>query len=512
MISNKIAIGSLALLLAVSSGCKDEFFDVNNNPNQVTAATPELVLPNALANTATYLQGSSASSQPSNFSFLNLWMGYWNYSGNYSIATSDKNYQFTNTFNQGIWNNAYTNLKNYNYIEQQAAAQQQPNIQAMAKIMKALHFQILVDTYGNIPYTNALQGLTTPQPTYDSGVAVYEDLFKQIDAALALFAEAEKQAAAGATVSNPGANDIMFKGDIGKWRRFANTLKLRMILRQSEKADRQPFIQSALAVLKASPYGFLRVGESASINPGYTNSANQQNPLYASFGNGVNGQPVENNNIYRAGRYALDFLINTQDSRVFGFYNPVSGSSFGATYFGTISPLVNSQTSSIGPGLLQSPEQDAVILSSVEALFLQAEAVQRGYIIGNARTLYESAIVQSYTYLGIQDDSGTAEDYALAFLSSENPNVNWDLATNKLALILTQKWVSLNGIAPFEAWSDYRRTGIPAVPISQDPSTSVKQIPARLLYPQTETQYNETAVKAQGVDSQFDKTKIFWIK
>lgn len=505
MFSKKIAIGALALLLTVSSGCKDEFFDVNNNPNQVTAATPELVLPNALANSATYYQTS--------FTFLNLWMGYWNYSGNYSIATSDKNYQFTNTFNQGVWNNAYTNLKNYNYIEQQALAQNQPNLQAMAKIMKAFHFQILVDTYGNIPYTSALQGLTVAQPTYDTGVAVYEDLFKQLDAALALFASGQTRAAAGETITNPGVNDIMYQGDINKWRRFANTLKLRMILRQSERADRQAFIQSALATLKASPYGFITTADqAASINPGYVNSSNQQNPLYATFGNGVNGQPVENNNIYRAGLYGLNFLISTQDYRTSFFYNPVSGSSFNATFFGTIAPLVNSQVSSIGPGVLQSSTQDAVILPAFESLFMQSEAVQRGYLTGNAKTLYESAIIQSYTYLGVTDDAGTPEDYARDFLTTESPSVNWDLATNKLTLILTQKWISENGIDPFEAWSDYRRTGIPAVPISQDPSTSIKQIPARLLYPQTETQYNETAVKAQGADSQFDKTKIFWIK
>ncbi|WP_375447072.1 SusD/RagB family nutrient-binding outer membrane lipoprotein [uncultured Fibrella sp.] len=505
MLTKKLALGSLALLLMTASGCKDEFFDVNNNPNQVTAATPELVLPNALANTATYYQTS--------FTFLNLWMGYWNYSGNYSIATSDKNYQFTNTFNQGVWNNAYTNLKNYDYIEKQALAQNQPNAQAMAKIMKAFHYQILVDTYGNIPYTNALQGLTVAQPAYDTGVAVYEDLFKQIDAALALFASGQTRAAAGETITNPGVNDIMYQGDINKWRKFANTLKLRMILRQSERADRQAFIQSALAVLKASPYGFITTADQgATINPGYTNSTNQQNPLYATYGNGVNGQPVENNNIYRAGGYAVNFLVSTQDSRIFGLYNPVSGNAFGATFFGTISPLVNSQTSSIGPGVLQSPEQDAPILSAVESLFIQAEAVQRGYITGNAKTLYESAITQSYSDLGIFDDQGTAADYARQFLDSGNANVTWDVATNKLALILTQKWNSLNGTAPFESWSDFRRTGIPAVPISQDPSTSIKQIPARLLYPQTETQYNETAVKAQGTDSQFDKTKIFWIK
>ena len=511
--NKKIIIGSLGLLLAVTTGCKDEFFDVNNNPNQVTAATPELVLPNALANSATYFSGISIGGAPQ-FGFLNIWMGYWNWSGNYSINTSDKNYQFTNAFNQGIWDNGYTNLKNYTYIEQQGVAQNQPNAQAMAKIMKALHFQYLVDTYGNIPYTNALQGLATPLPAYDNAVTVYEDLFKQIDAALALFADGEKQAAAGATITNPGVNDIMFKGDISKWRRFANTLKLRMILRQSEKADRQTFVQAALVVLKASPYGFLKAGEAATVNPGYANSANQQNPFYAAYGNGVNNQPVEGNNIYRANKYALDFLTSTQDDRRFFFYHPVSGSTFGGTFFGTTSPLPNGQTSTIGDGVLKSATQDAVIMSSHEALFLQAEAAQRGYITGNAQTLYESAVIQSYTYLGVADADGTAEFYAREFLANGNPNVTWSVATNKLNLILTQKWASLNGISPFESWSDYRRTGIPNVPISQDPSTSVKQIPVRLLYPQSETQYNSEAVKGQGdtQNSQFDKTKIFWIK
>ena len=83
--------------------------------------------------------------------------------------------------------------------------------------------------------------------------------------------------------------------------------------------------------------------------------------------------------------------------------------------------------------------------------------------------------------------------------------------TNKLQAIITQKWASLNGWSPYEAWSDYRRLGIPNVPISQDPSTSVKQIPVRLFYPLSEYNYNGDIVKAQGTVSQFT-TKIFWIK
>lgn len=100
---------------------------------------------------------------------------------------------------------------------------------------------------------------------------------------------------------------------------------------------------------------------------------------------------------------------------------------------------------------------------------------------------------------------------ATTYYSQPLANVGFDDSPNKLEAIITQKWVSLNGWSPFEAWSDYRRLGIPAVPISQDPSTSVKQIPIRLFYPQSEYNYNSTNVQAQGNISQFT-SKIFWVK
>ena len=295
----------MMLLLTVVSGCQKDFLDINSNPNQVTAATPVLVLPAALSSSGSYFSTS--------FSFLNLWMGYWNWSGNYSIGTSDKNYQFTAGFNNGIWNNAYITIKNYDYIDTQAATLQQPLLQGMAKIMKSLHFQILVDTYGNVPYTDALKGISTPTPKYDDAQAIYEDLFKQIDAALALFDSADKIAAQGGTVLNPGTNDIMFKGNINEWRRFANTLKLRMLLRQSEKADRQTFVQAQLAILKASTYGFLKTGENAAVNPGYANSTGQQSPFYGTYGYQVNGQPIEAYNINRANKYGVNFYQSAND-------------------------------------------------------------------------------------------------------------------------------------------------------------------------------------------------------
>ncbi len=493
----KLILGILMATLTILSGCQKDYLDINNNPNQVTAATPVLVLPAALSSSGTYFS--------TNFTFLNLWMGYWNWSGNYSIGTSDKNYQFTSNFGTGIWDNAYIILKNYDYIEKQGATLQQPLLQGMAKIMKALHFHILVDTYGNIPYTQALQGLSSAQPTYDDAKTVYEDLFKQIDAALTLFNDADKLAAQGGTVLNPGTNDIMFKGDIAKWRRFANTIKLRMLLRQSEKADRQAFVQAQLAVLKASPYGFLKSGENAAVNPGYVNSAGQQSPFFGTYGYQVNNQPIEAYNINRGNKYGITFYQSTNDPRLARFYTPVTGTTFNGTFFGTIAPLVNSQVSGIGPGLLNNVNQPAYILTSHEAFFLQAEAAQRGWIAGDPKTVYQSAITESFVNLGL-----TAAD-AVTYYSQATANVGWDASTDKIQAIITQKWASLNGWSPYEAWSDYRRLGVPNVPISQDPSTSVKQIPVRLFYPQSEFNYNSAAVKAQGDISQFT-SKIFWVK
>ncbi|UFH52781.1 SusD/RagB family nutrient-binding outer membrane lipoprotein [Spirosoma sp. KNUC1025] len=496
----QLLIGLVLGLSMIVAGCKD-YLDVNNNPNQVTAATPQLVLPDALAATGWYLTGNAPGGNAGSFYFLNLWMGYWNWSGNYSIATSDKNYQFTQGFNNSIWSSAYLNLKNYNYVDVQGAALKQPILQGMAKIMKALHFHILVDTYGNVPYTTALQGTTNILPTYDNGQAIYEDLFKQIDSAMVLLNNGEG-------TLNPGANDIMFGGDIDKWLKFGNTLKLRMLLRQSEKADRASFIQTQLAAIKASGYGFLGAGENASVNPGYSNSQNQQNPLYGAF-YAINGNPTTLNNQYKGNLYGISFYKQTNDPRIGAYYRPVAGttSTFNGTYFGTTDPLVNSQVSDVGPGILQRVDQSSPILLSHESLFMQAEAAQRGWITGDPKALYQAAIAESFINAG-----RTAAEASTYYAQAGVNDVNWEASSNKIEAIITQKWASENGTAPFEAWSDYRRLGFPTtIPISLDPSTTVRQIPSRLLYPTSEYSNNATNVAAQGTISQFT-SKVFWMK
>jgi Starch-binding associating with outer membrane len=493
----QLTAGLLVLLLTVVAGCSADYLDINNNPNQVTAATPELVLPAGLAATARYLLAPNGAS---NFYFLNLWMGYWNWSGNYSINLSDKNYQFTQNFNTNLWDGAYLNLKNYNYVETQGAALKQPLVQAMGKVMKAFHFQILVDTYGDVPYTEALQGTAAILPKYDKAQDIYDDLIKQIDAALVLFKQ-------GAGTFNPGKNDIMFGGDISKWQKFSNTLKLRILLRQTEKADRAAYLATQFATIKTSGIGFLGAGENASINPGYVNSDNQQSPLYGGFF-AVNGAPSLTNNQYKANGYAISFFKTTKDPRLGAFYAPVpKTTTYNGTLFGTIDPLVNSLVSDIGPGILKSVDQPSPILSSHESLFMQAEAAQRGYITGVAKDLYQAAITESFLNVG-----RTADEAKAYYSQTGVNNVDFTASANKIEAIIVQKWASEGSLAPFEAWSDYRRLGFPKdVPISVEPSVTTRQIPSRLFYPQGEYSTNADNVKAQGTINQFT-SKIFWQK
>ena len=191
------------------------------------------------------------------------------------------------------------------------------------------------------------------------------------------------------------------------------------------------------------------------------------------------------------------------------FYAPVPATTnqYNGTFFGTTDVQVNTLVSSIGPGVLKSVDQSSPILLSSESLFMQAEAAQRGWITGTAKDFYQQAITESFINVG-----RTAAEATAYYSQAGVNNVNFDASTNKLAAIIQQKWASENSLNPFESWSDYRRLGLPAdVPISIEPSVTVKQIPVRLFYPQTEYSFNTTNVNAQGTINQFT-SKIFWIK
>lgn len=137
-----------------------------------------------------------------------------------------------------------------------------------------------------------------------------------------------------------------------------------------------------------------------------------------------------------------------------------------------------------------------------EALFLQAEAVARGYMSGDAESLYNNAITESFNFLGVEDYATAASDYYAQDL------VSYTASSNKIKSIITQKWIALNGTSSIELWIEYNRTGYPSgLPIPDDSGRTIR--PYRLLYPTSELARNADNVPTQTSETPFTD-KIFW--
>jgi hypothetical protein len=482
---------SACLILTLSACTKTDINSVN--PNTPSAVPPNFVLSAALNASAGLVLGG-------NEDFANTWMGYWAVYG--ITASSTLTYNITNDFFSGNWDNTYPILENYKLIQNESTDPTEAYFAGIAKIMEAFHFQRLVDMYNNIPYSQALDP-NNSFPKYDDAASIYSDLIVQLDSAIMII-----NGASVATAINPGPSDIMFLGNMTEWVQFAQTVKLKILMRQTETTNGPGYIQSNLTGLTTAD--FLGAGQDAAINPGYSNSSQaQQNPQWQDIGYTTNGSPTGNNQAYRANSYSVNFYFGTNDTfRVALFYAPndsnlIRGRAFGSSDVGQSNSII----SGIGSGILQSPGQSAAILPAFESLFLQSEAVERGYLQGDPSALFKSAVTESFRLLGIADYI----DIAQTFYSQPSDKVNIDVSANKINTIILQKWAALNGYDPLESWSDWRRLGIPTdLPVSIYPGTTATHIPYRLLYPTSEFHYNAANVDGQGNINQFT-SKIFWM-
>lgn len=499
-----------ALAVLAGTGCKKGFLtDINTNPNSATEGNMDasLLLPNALH--------VSAARMGTGYGFLGNWMGYWAPSGTYAPNTEESTYNITTNFQGGQWSGWYDNLNDFHAMEAKATAAGQDFYKGIAMIMKANGFMHLVDMYNNVPYSKAFDLGNNITPAYDKGSDIYNDLLVKLDQATTLI----KNADASKSVNIANA-DILFKGDKLKWRKFANTLRLKLLIHQSQVPG---FSAAAeIAKINADGAGYLGTGESASVNPGYLNDNGRQNPYWAAFGFLVNGTSA--NDFYRANNYVLNIYKNANgDSRFQFFFAPATNPSspanpyIGVTYGNPPDVTFNSvRTSNMGPGVLKSVSQGQWVLTSVESMFLQAEAIARGWIPGNAQTAYEAAVAESFIWLGVPGGATTAAAY---YNNAGNTIATWStVATGttdaKVKFIVFQKYLALCGINHMEAWTDWRRLGIPANTaafISVNPAKISNTLPVRLLYPQAEYNYNAGNVAAEGSINQFNSA-IFWDK
>jgi hypothetical protein len=155
------------------------------------------------------------------------------------------------------------------------------------------------------------------------------------------------------------------------------------------------------------------------------------------------------------------------------------------------------------------------ILTSVESMFLQAEAIQRGWLAGDKEASYKNAVRESFRWLNVDKSQSAADAAFNAWYTAQdennNGNVSYADAADKLKLVLFQKYIAMNGSNHLEAWTDYRRNGaFPTLPLSINPGRTSSVLPVRLLYPQREYDLNTQAVQAVGTINQFT-SKIWWM-
>ncbi|HVN59063.1 MAG TPA: SusD/RagB family nutrient-binding outer membrane lipoprotein [Bacteroidales bacterium] len=494
----------LTALLVLGSSCKD-FLNVNvTNPNSASAVPVDLVLPAALNSVAFFYD------QPDYTSFAPLWFGWWSVSSGYSQPSNLKQYLLINSNYQAFWQLSYETAQNFDYIETHSTDSKMKSFRAIAIIMKAYLFQNLVDLYGNVPYSQALSANSgILKPVYDNQKDIYENLVVRLDTAMNIIA------GTSADATEVGSSDVIYNGDMGLWAKFANTIKLRILINQSDMSGRNSYITTNLAA--TASVGYIGAGEGAMLNPGYIQSAGKMNPFWEKFYKQDNSGQADALTYYVAGQDACDFMNTNNDPRASRFFVPTSGGAIAGNYFGAAVLSNPTLCSKLGPGLLQAYNQSAPIFTDVESLFLQAEAVSRGLLTGDAQALYESAVTQSILYEGTKShwDASSytplTSSAAAAYLAQGLTNVGWAASSDKVKAIITQKWIGLMGLAPLSMYTDYRRTGFPdflhftADPLRKGPGTP----PVRLLYPQTEISTNNDNVVLQGTIDLFT-SKIFW--
>jgi len=503
-------IASVFLIAASLTSCEN-YFDVNTDPNNplVESTNPDIVLPGVMT-----LTGAQLASPMNRLG--NLMVGNWggnvlNFSGPFN---DELKYNVTSTFYSGIWDNLMVRTSNYtNIINYTGDANDYSNHKAIAHIMRAFYSQYLVDLYGNIPYSQRHLNTEGLNPSYDNAADIYRDLVAELNIAIALI----DTASTNADVVDVSSSDVMMAGDMDKWKRFANTIKLRVLLRQSNMTDgdTQTHITSELNGMTTADF----VSTNVTLNPGYSNDSSngRQNPFYQAFGFETNGSFANtNNSVVAPTIYAIELLSGTNngvaDGRLGRLWtnegnpNPYQGL-FQGQLLSELPLAGDTVLSRLGAGLGvdvasdASASMDAYIMTAAEALFLQAEAVERGYILGDSQTLFNQGVQASFNLLGAGDATGYLG------LASAVDGLGW--SGNKLESIAQQKFTALMSINGAEAWIEYSRTGFPTDLAISTINNSGDVRPVRLLYPISELSGNSANVPSQTNSDAFT-SKIFW--
>jgi len=352
------------------------------------------------------------------------------------------------------------------------------NMLAITEIMQVQAYALLVETFGDIPYSEALD-YNNVLPKYDKGDVVYADLINRLNAAILKLNTSGTSFVTG---------DPIYNGNVDKWKKFANSLKLKMGMRIIDSDN----ALGTATVIEAMPGAFTSNADNAKMS--YLSATPNTNPLWLNLVEGnrkdiVIAQPF------------VDTLNVRNDPRRSIFFTQKNGRFVGAEN-GQV--VLFDDYSNYGT-MFRDPALPEILMDYSAVEFLKAEAAERS-IVGapaNAETHYNNAIRASFDYYGI---GSSAETYLAG------PNVNYSSAAGTWKQkIGVQKWIALFKQGP-EAWTEYRRLDYPVLHAPE--GSFINTVPVRSTYPISEQTLNganyEAASAAIGQD--LLNTKLFWDK
>jgi len=506
----KLLIGSLALGLLLSAGCTKRFDTINQNPNQPDHISNEqLFLPSIIKNSVR------------NYSYISQFgapvLGDY-YANQYNSGFDDA---FTASQVEGsfLWNffGVLRDVENYRILSNQKGDQ---NNEGVGLVLRSWMFQVMTDNYGDMPYSQAVQGKTSGifHPAYDRQEDIYYALMDSLKRANTLLA----------TGTDPINSDILMGGSALRWQEFANSLRLRLLMRMSNVTGAKIDVGAEMSAIAGDP----------STYPVFT-TYNDQAALQFLEDNGFEFPAYHNSPI---GDYHLSTTLETNlkllnDPRIayFAMPTPASLGSGTPVYAGVPNGIGTSETTWNGGANNQSQESpvlmpvsgysfssptaaQGMLMSCAEVQFILAEGKERGLITTgkDAETYYLKGIHDQFSY-----DSSRLALMTLPFPADitaspayyTQPGVAYTGSTDeKLYKIRIQRWFSMF-YTGFEGWSEWRRTGVPKETMT-GPSSAIPAWPRRIRYPLSEQTVNtenyNAAVAAQGADDLL--TRVWWNK
>ncbi|SMB80371.1 hypothetical protein SAMN00120144_3808 [Hymenobacter roseosalivarius DSM 11622] len=484
---NKILYIALVSAGLIFPSC-DSFFDVNDDPNNITVARATEILPAATTNIG--FMGVSDLMRYSNL-IMQQFSGHGPVLNNtftnyerYSISDSDVN---------NTWNNIFAGiLADLEQLIKISTENGSPHYTGVAKILKAYTYQVTVDAWGDVPYAEGLKFGEIQYPKYDDDAAIYPQLIALLDEGIA-------DLNAPASLLEPNSFTTIYAASSWsaskvKWERLANTLKLRMFLHYSE--SNPAFASQQITALINSGAEFMKSNDD-NFQMMFLNQPQRQNPLASIEGGQFRNQFFPN-------RFLVDLMNTKEDPRRAAYFIPFPYNS--TSYKGStiLDPTPSAQYSRLhsylkgtasavnpagvlpngsieGTAITYGGDAPSRLLLYSEYNFIRAEAALRFGAPGDAETFFREGIRASLS------SAGTAPAAITAYLAAHGTLAGTPAA--KLEQLINQKYIANFGVV-MENWTDWRRTGYPNIKPIPTPIAVWNGVPRSLFYPFNEVSSN----------------------